>query len=137
MKNLKFKRFIGPIIAAAVIFAACTFANGGIFGEEEYRAENLLYGLANCFTIPGVLLAGVGAISWAGKFGTFDMLGYGTKSFFGIFIRPLADDLPSNFYDYRKQKDEKGRVWLLELFLTGVICLVIAGLITAVSMIVY
>lgn len=137
MKDLKIKNFIGPVIAAVVIFAICTFASGGFFGDEQYRAKSVVDGLANCFTIPGVLLAGVGGISWAAKFGTFDMLGYGSRSFFGIFIRPLADDLPRTFYDYRKAKEEKGRTWFRELFITGVLFLAIGLILSIVSVIIY
>ena len=136
MKDLKIKNFIGPIIFAIAIFVACMFASGGLFGDEQHKAKTVIDGLANCFTIPGVLLAGVGGISWAAKFGTFDMLGYGSRSFFGIFIRPLADDLPPTFYDYRKAKEEKGRKWLVELFLTGVVFLALGVIFTVISLIV-
>ena len=136
MKKLKIKNFIVPLIFAVVLFVACMFGNGGLFGEEQYRAKTVIDGLANCFTIPGVILAGVGGISWAAKFGTFDMLGYGSRSFFGIFIRPLAEDLPRTFYDYRKAKEEKGRVWLVELFWTGIVFLALGLIFTVVSLIV-
>ena len=136
MKDLKIKKFIGPIIIAIAIFVACMFASGGLLGDEQYRAKTVIDGLANCFTIPGVLLAGVGGISWAAKFGTFDMLGYGSRSFFGIFIPPLAYDLPKNFYEYRKAKEEKGRKWFAELFLTGLIFLALGLVFTVVSLIV-
>ena len=104
MKDKRILRYVGPFIAAVAIFVACMFSNGGLFGEN--KAETVLYGLCNCFTIPGILLSGVGGISWAGKFGTFDMLSHGSRSFLGNFIKPLAEDLPRTFYDYKKQKDE-------------------------------
>ena len=133
MKN-KIKKYIGPLIVAVAIFVSCMFANGGVFGEN--KAETLLYGICNCFTIPGIILTGIGAISWAGKFGTFDMLSYGTRSFFGIFIRPLSDDLPTNFYEYRKQKDEKGRKWSVELLIVGASFLAVGLILSVVSVIV-
>ena len=111
MKDLKFKNFIGPVITAIIIFVACTFASGGLFGDEQYRAKTVVDGLSNCFAIPGIFLGGVGLIGWAAKFGTFDMLSYGTKSFLGMFIRSIGDDLPKTFYDYRIAKDDKGRRW--------------------------
>ena len=132
MKNDKIKKYIGPTITAIVLFVACMFANGGLFGDN--KAENILYGLCNCFTIPGVVLSGVGAISWAGKFGTFDMLSFGTRSFFGIFIKPLARDLPRDFYEYKKQKDEKGRHWSIEVLLVGAAFLTVGIILTLISL---
>ena len=132
MKN-KIKKYIGPLVVAVAIFVTCMFANGGIFGEN--KAESLLYGICNCFTIPGIILTGIGAISWAGKFGTFDMLSFGTRSFFGIFIKPLSNDMPTNFYDYRKEKDEKGRKWSPELLTVGAIFLAVGLILSAVSLI--
>ena len=129
----KIKKYIGPLVVAVAIFVTCMFANGGIFGEN--KAESLLYGICNCFTIPGIILTGIGAISWAGKFGTFDMLSFGTRSFFGIFIKPLSNDMPTNFYDYRKEKDEKGRKWSPELLIVGAIFLAVGLMLAVVSLI--
>jgi hypothetical protein len=109
------------------------FSNGGLFGEN--KSETVLYGLCNCFTIPGILLSGVGGISWAGKFGTFDMLSYGSRSFFGNFIKPLAEDLPRTFYDYKKQKDEKGRKWSAEVLFVGLAFLAVGVILTVFSLI--
>ena len=133
MKN-KIKKYIGPMIVAIVIFVTCMFANGGVFGKNN--AETLLYGLSNCFTIPGIILTGIAAIGWAGKFGTFDMLSYGMRSFFGIFIKPLSNDMPTNFYEYRKQKDEDGRKWSPELLLVGLAFLLMGVIFTVISFVI-
>ena len=133
MKNLKIKSFISPLILAVALFVGCMFLRGGFFGDVDGRAATVVDGLANCFTIPGVLLAGVGAISWAASFGTFDMMGYGTKAFLGMFIKSIGDDLPKSFYDYRKAKNDKGRKWLLETFLVGVVFLALGMVFTLIS----
>ena len=135
MKENKIKGYIGPAIVAVVLFVACMFCNGGLFGEN--KAENILYGICNCFTVPGIILSGIGAISWAGKFGTFDMLAYGSRSFFGIFIKPLANDLPRTFYDYKVQKDEKGRKWNFEILITGLAFLAVGIILMILSLIIY
>lgn len=133
MKDKKIIKYIGPGIAAIVLFVACMFSNGGLFGEN--KAETVLYGLCNCFTLPGIILSGVGAISWIGKFGTFDMISYGSRSFFGIFIKPLANDLPKTFYDYKVKKDEKGRKWNVEVLITGLSFLAVGAILTIFSLI--
>jgi hypothetical protein len=125
MEQQKQNPYLKPMIWAAVFFAL------GIVMTKIYRFESikeLFRDLSDCFLLPGVLLAGGAAISWAGTFGTFDMLAYGSRSFFGIFIRPLAQDLPSHFYDYRKQRDEKGRHWSKETLFVGLISIGISGL---------
>ena len=132
MKKIKLKKYIGPLIVAIAIFVSCMFANGGMFGEN--KAENLIYAICNCFTIPGIILTGIAAIGWAGKFGTFDMLSFGTRSFFGIFIKPLSNDMPKNFYDYRKQKDENGRKWSPELLIVGAVFLAVGAILAVVSL---
>ncbi len=129
MKEKKKNSYLKPIIWAVTFFVL------GVFVTKIYQFENVkevIGDLSDCLLIPGVLLSGVAVISWAGTFGTFDMLSYGTKSFFGIFIRPLAEDLPSHFYDYRKQKDEKGRHWSKETLFVGLISLGISGLLLIV-----
>ncbi len=116
MEQQKQSPYLKPMIWAIVFFAV------GIVMTKIYRFESikeLFKDLSDCFLLPGVLLAGGAAISWAGTFGTFDMLAYGSRSFFGIFIRPLAQDLPNHFYDYRKQRDEKGRHWSKETLFVG------------------
>ena len=135
MKNLKIKSFISPLILAVALFVGCMFLRGGFFGDVDGRAATVVDGLANCFTIPGILLAGVGAISWASTFGTFDMMGYGTKTFLGMFIRSIGDELPKTFYDYRKAKNDKGRKWLRETFLVGVAFLLLGLIFTVISVV--
>lgn len=134
MKNKRIYGFIAPVTAGAAMFIMCAFCNGGLFGE--HKAENILYALCNCFSLPGVMLSGVAAISWIGTFGTFDMLGYGSRSFFGIFIKPLSKELPRTFYDYRQQKEEKGRKWLKETLITGLVFLAIGLILMVISLVI-
>ena len=84
--------------------------------------------LSDGFFAASVLVGGIGLISFAGKFGTFDMLSYGTRSFFGNFFHSLRDDLPKTFYDYKVKKDEKGRGYLKEYCKVGAVCLVLGGI---------
>lgn len=85
--------------------------------------------LSDCFIIPGVLLAGVGAISWAGREGLFDMLAYGGKTFLGLFSRSVASGLPKSYYEYRQQKNSQGRRWLWRVLLVGGIFLAVGLLV--------
>ena len=123
MEQKKRNPYIVPIalaIALAVIYAV----SKKIYVFDTVGA--LVGELSNSFLLPGVLLAGAGAIGWIGTFGTYDMLSYGTRSFFGVFIKPLAEDLPKTFYEYRTSKDEKGRKWSKETLIVGLVSLAIS-----------
>ena len=79
----KNQRYLAPVIAAVVIFCLYLYI-GKIFSAET--VGKVMGVLSDGFFAAAVLVGGVGLISFAGKFGTFDMLSYGTKSFFGNFI---------------------------------------------------
>ena len=123
MEQKKGNPYITPLLVAitlAVIYA---------IAKKIYvfdTVKTFVGELSNCFLLPGVLLGGAGAIGWIGTFGTYDMLSYGTRSFFGIFIKPLAADLPRTFYEYRVAKDEKGRKWSKETLIVGLISLAVS-----------
>ncbi len=123
---------MGYAVIGVVIFFFCAFQNN-LFGQTLTR--EVLRILSDCFTITGILLSGVAAVSWAGSLGTFDMIGYGMKSLF-FFIPKVNSRTEKSFYDYRKRKEEKGRRWLPEMLvigvaflLCGVICVVVYSLI--------
>ncbi len=89
-------------------------------------AKELFRGLSDSFLLPAVLLAGVGGLGWIGSQGFFDIISYGTRSFLGVFIKPISADLPKNFYDYREQKNEKGRKWSWEAVAVGLLSLAVS-----------
>ncbi len=100
----------------AVFFLAAYLM--GVFSANHTR--QLFGALSDACYIPGILLSGIAAISWAGSLGTFDMIGYSMKTLF--FFLP-NNDLKKNrtFYDYRHNKDEKGRKWFCEMLIVGLI----------------
>ena len=87
--------------------------------KEEDQVAKVITAFANCFTVPGLFLVGVAAIGWIASFGTFDMLAYGTRTLFATFIKPMAEKLPKTYYDYRAEKNEKGRSWSVETLIVG------------------
>ncbi len=129
MDQNKKKAYIVSVTIAGVIAAIYAILKN-IFVFETVK--DLFRNLSDCFLLPGVLLAGVGALGWIGTFGFFDLLSYGTRSFLGTFIKPLAEDLPHTFYEYRVQKDEKGRKWSKETVIVGLISLAISVLLLIV-----
>lgn len=79
--------------------------------------------------VPGILMLSVGTLSWIAKMGTFDMLGYGFKSLHYLFSpSKRALEGKQTFFDYVEAKNEKGRVWLPFLLVSG-------GIVTAISIV--
>ena len=122
MKN---KRYLAPAIAAAAVF--CLYLFVGKIGEAA-SVGAVMGILSDGFFAAAVLIGGIGLISIAGKFGTFDMLSYGTRSFFGNCIHPLREDLPGTFFEYKTKKDEKGREYLKEYCIVGAVSLLLGVL---------
>lgn len=81
--------------------------------------------LSDSFVIPGVLMGGVGAMSWANREGAFDMLSYGIKLFFGVTFRSYGRKLPKDYGSYCEQQREKRQTWLKEAFVVGDVILLV------------
>lgn len=122
MEDNRFIKWLKPIIAAVVVLVlyALSFE---LFSAENM--EELFKDLSDCFVVTGILLSGVGAISWAGTEGAFDMLAYGCKTFFGLFSTSYSKKLPKSFYDYKQERMEKNRPWLKQTLVVGLIVLAV------------
>ena len=70
MEDNRFIKWLKPIIAAVLILVISAFSRG-LFSAAD--GEELFKDLSDCFFITGIILSGVGAISWSGTEGTFDM----------------------------------------------------------------
>ncbi len=131
--------YLVPIISAIALVLLCAFSKGmfnfPVYAADAFTAKKLIGDLVDCFTLPGVLLMGMSGLGWISTFGFFDIISYGSRSFFGIFIRPLAKDLPSTFYDYRMEKEEKGRKWSKELLIVGAVAMALAIILLIVYLI--
>ncbi|MBR3876317.1 MAG: DUF3899 domain-containing protein [Clostridia bacterium] len=122
MEDNRFIKWLKPIIAAVVVLVlyALSFE---LFSAENM--EELFKDLSDCFVVTGILLSGVGAISWAGTEGAFDMLAYGCKTFLGLFSTSYSKKLPKSFYDYKQERMEKNRPWLKQTLVVGLIVLAV------------
>ena len=122
MEENKFIKWLKPIIAAVVIIVIGAFSRG-LFQAEN--SEEIFKDLSDCFFISGIVLSGVGAISWAGSEGSFDMISYGCKTFFGLFSASYAKKLPKSFYDYKQEQIEKNKPWLMQTLIVGLAVLAV------------
>lgn len=122
MTDKKRKYLISALIC--LVIAGAVFFIRKLYSAGDLKA--VMGGISDCFFVSGVMMTGVGLISWAGRLGTFDMLGYGTRLFASHFSKSLAKNTPATFYDYKVVKDEKGRTWLKETTVVGVCSLALS-----------
>ena len=113
----------GILIAAILIFASIE----GIFSLRD--PKEILGVLSDACFVPGVLFTGVGAFSWISSKGGYDAFGYAFSSFSLHNLFPTKQPKKyKSLYDYKQEKDEKGRKWLPELLIIGLISLVLGAL---------
>ena len=85
------------------------------------NAEEVFAILADAFTIPGILYAGIGGLSYIGLRGGYDAFGYVFSRFSLHNIMPTNPKRQKNetLYEYKVRKDEKGRRWYPNLLFVG------------------
>ena len=79
--------------------------------------EEIFKILCDCFTVPGLVLVFVGLLVVCSNGGTFDMLGFGVKKFFGLFKK---ESDKQTFYEYRQNKLANRRSFWYLLVVGGV-----------------
>ena len=87
----------------------------GFFGMSDSGMQ--AGALSDGFFVPGVLFAGIAALSFIADDGMFDIFGYGFLKMKSVFrIRKKEDDGPKSFYEYRMMKHEGKKSSLKFLF---------------------
>ena len=93
----------------------------GLF--KATNAKEAIKTICDAFFAAGVLMAGVGILSWIGKGGSFDIFSYSGKVI-GYKFKPKAH--LENYYDYKQEKAKNRKPWLKELTICGAICILLA-----------
>ena len=117
MKKKEIQQYAVAIIIAVAIFVAGAFSQG-LF--EQSSLQEIFGCLSDCFLFPGVLLGGLGALTWIAGEGAFDMMTYGTQFFFKRLLHPKEKQ--ESFYEYKMRKYEGSRQWLKHWFIVGLVC---------------
>ena len=109
------------VVCAALIAAAalCMALSRGLFSTTEAKA---IFGLlSDCFAVPGMVMAGVGGLSYASAKGAYDVFGYAVSRITLHELMPFRRtyERPGTLLEYKEQKDEKGRRWLPAALYTG------------------
>ena len=115
----------------AVIFWLVAFVATVIIEEPFQKTElsEIIGKLSNCFTVPGVIFAGFAGLTYVSYLGGYDGISYAFTSFglHNIFTTRQPKRY-KDFYEYKKEKDEKGRSWLPQYLIIGLISLAIGVL---------
>ena len=95
----------------------------GLFNPPSGMRVSVI--ICNAFFIIGVLMAGIGILSWAGSKGTYDIFSYAGKV---ILVKFKPKEKMQSYYDYTQEKNKNRKAWLKELTIWGAICIVISAL---------
>lgn len=120
--------FITIILIVAVV--ALMIWSRRLFAAETVKEFMGL--LSDCFLVPGVLFFGFGALSWASTKGVYDVLSFGGGSIMRFFIPGMQREKYDNFYNYKMEKEKKGRTWFPEALICGAVTLLLSFLVYAV-----
>lgn len=105
----------------ALMFFLLTAMYHELFGETDIAM--IIRRLSDCFLIPGVLLGGIGCLSWIAAKGNFDMLAFGAKLFVNMMIHPTQKQ--ETFYEYKMRQEEKNPTgkWPWRTLVVGLVCM--------------
>lgn len=124
MKNF-LKKALPYIISAIfgiVIFLIIIFSKKITDAGETHEIMQILCDA--CF-VPGVVLAGMGLIIFAGNGGAFDMLAYAFIRFIDLFRRDVRNKKYKDFYEYHEAKKDKKR-GMAFMLIVGLVFIVLA-----------
>ena len=119
-----FKKYV-PYIKWG-IFGVVSIVLMFIYEKPFSEAEtNEIFGsMSNCFAVPGIVLTGFGGLSYLSSLGAYDGLSYIFSNFSLHSIIPgHHKDKPQTLYEYKQQKDEKGRKWHPQPLIVGAVSL--------------
>lgn len=105
--------------------------------ENPFQAESIgeiFTAISNAFTIPGVIMTGLGGLTYLASKGAYDGLGYAFSNFglHNVWMKRQPKKYKT-LYDYKAAKDEKGRKWLPSALVFGLISLALG----VISLVIY
>lgn len=92
---------LGSAVVLTLLITRQTFAQTDL--------QTIYKDLCDAFFVPGIIIAGFGALVFCTNGGTFDMLAYSMIRFFALFQRDVTKVKHRTFYDYRMAQKEKHR----------------------------
>ena len=115
------KHLIYCAVTLTLVFVTAVLQ--GLFNPPSGMRVSVI--ICNAFFIIGVLMAGIGILSWAGSKGTYDIFSYAGKV---ILVKFKPKEKMQSYYDYTQEKNKNRKAWLKELTIWGSICIAISAL---------
>ncbi|MBP5163480.1 MAG: DUF3899 domain-containing protein [Spirochaetales bacterium] len=115
------KHLIYCAVTLTLVFVTAVLQ--GLFNPPSGMRVSVI--ICNAFFIIGVLMAGIGILSWAGSKGTYDIFSYAGKV---ILVKFKPKEKMQSYYDYTQEKSKNRKAWLKELTIWGAICIAISAL---------
>jgi hypothetical protein len=115
------KHLIYGAVTLTLVFVTAVLQ--GLFNPPSGMRVSVI--ICNAFFIIGVLMAGIGILSWAGSKGTYDIFSYAGKV---ILVKFKPKEKMQSYYDYTQEKNKNRKAWLKELTIWGAICIAISAL---------
>ena len=93
------------------------------FIERPYLGEStaeVIGNISDCFTVPGVIFAGIGVLSYISAIGGYDSFAYAFSRFalHNLWFRKRTGEY-SNLYEYKAERDKRGRRWFPNMLNVG------------------
>ena len=89
---------------------------------EQSSAKEVVGAISNCFVVPGIIFTGFGGLSFVAHLGGYDSFGYMFSNFSLHSLIPGKHPTKyKTFYEYKEAKNKKGRKWLPQSLITGLI----------------
>lgn len=129
LKRKKLTYLWWALIAFSLVALMAVFRKP--FAEEN--TKKIVGEISNCFFVPGVVMSGIGALSYLSAKGAYDSFGYIFSNFSLHSI--IYRDQPKKYeslYDYKMKKDEKGRKWFKHMLVVGLCTLSVSILVFVV-----
>ena len=122
MKEAGSKKKLLIWIAAGVLLCFTAALSRGIFGAAS--AKDVFGMLSDSCILTGVLLGGLGGLSYMASEGFYDIFSYGIKTVWKLFRTGKPAE---QFVDYKEEKAKARGPWLKQSLFTGLGFFILSG----------
>ena len=117
--------FITFIVGLAIVLTVFSSKKDVSFGMNQGTMALISDG---CFTA-GVVLAGIGLLTWIGNDGFFNIFAYGTKAFFSVFSFDSSKrKMKQSYYEYKIDQAGRNKGRYYDVLIVGCTYLIAAGI---------
>jgi hypothetical protein len=132
--KINIRSYIAPLVALLIAVGVCLYFFNNPF--EATGAKDVVMCFCNAFTVPGVIFFGFAVLTYLSSLGAYDGLGYTFYNFGLHNLWPTKHPKKyKNLYEYKENKDKKGRAWWKSGLVVGLFSLLISAILLIVYLI--